>query len=83
VTVLLEEPLEVVDSFAVTGSKAAQQFEARTPVQLSREVPVTLNGIHRSQKNFQEGSPEKGPWRSRRSALRRDQLGKSVRRLNP
>jgi hypothetical protein len=83
VTVLLEEPREMVASLAVTGSKAVQQAEARTPAQSSREVHVTMTGDHRWQKHFEGVATEKGPWRSGRSALRRDQLQKSITRPNP
>lgn len=42
VTVQLEGPLKMVDSHAGTGSRAAHRAKARTPVQPTREMPVTM-----------------------------------------
>jgi hypothetical protein len=64
--VLLEGPLETVDSLAWTGARAAHQAEARTPVQPLRRkgVPVKMTRNRQSQKHTKGGEPIKGPRRS-------------------
>jgi hypothetical protein len=81
--VQLAEPLEVVDSLAGTGSRAAHQAEMRTLVQPPREVPVTMTGDCQLQMHIEGGAPTRGPWDSRRAALRRELLGNSNVRPSP
>jgi hypothetical protein len=72
-----EGPLEVVNSFGATGSRAAHQVEVRTSLQPSREVLITMTGDCWSQKHI-----DGDPWCWRRAALRREQLGNGSVRPN-
>jgi hypothetical protein len=56
-----KEPLEVMDSLAETSSRAAHQAEARTPVNIPMEVPITTTGDCRLQVHIEGGTPAKRP----------------------
>jgi hypothetical protein len=72
--VLLKGPLEVAESFAGTGLRAAHQAEARTTLQTSRKKPESRRRGRRSRKQAEGDAPAKGTWRSRRAALKRERL---------